>query len=54
MFLNVGFDGEKILMDKISRLLIFVRLGIQPSARASRRSCAEVEQNRPSGGFCFH
>ena len=45
MFLDVGFDGQKILVDEGLGLLVFIRLGIQPSTGASCGSCAEVQQN---------
>ena len=45
MFLDVGFDGQEILMDELSGLLVFVGLGIQPSAGASEGSRTEVQQN---------
>jgi hypothetical protein len=47
MFLDVGFDREKILVDEIRRFLVFERLGFQPSAGASGRRRAEVEQDGP-------
>jgi hypothetical protein len=46
MFLDVGFDGQKILMDKASSLLVFIGLGLQPSTAPSAGSCAKVQQNR--------
>jgi hypothetical protein len=45
MFLDVGFDGQEILVDEIGGFLVFVGLGIQPSAGASGRSRTEVQQN---------
>jgi hypothetical protein len=45
MFLDVGFDGQEILLDEIGGFLIFVGLGIQSSASASSRSRTEVQQN---------
>ena len=52
MFLDMSFYRQKILVDEICRLLIFVRLGIQPSTSSSRGCRAEVEQNRPILLFC--
>ena len=46
MFLDVGFDGQEILVDEIGGFRVCVGLGIQPSAGASSRSRAEVQQNR--------
>jgi hypothetical protein len=45
MFLDVGFDGQEILVDELGGLLVFVGLGIQPSAGGSGRSRTEVQQN---------
>jgi hypothetical protein len=45
MFLDVGFDGQEILVDEIGGFRILVGLGIQPSAGASGRSRTEVQQN---------
>jgi len=45
MFLDVGFDGQEILVDEIGGFLVLVRLGIQPSAGASGRSRTEVQQD---------
>jgi hypothetical protein len=45
MFFDVGFDWEEILLNELSGFVIVVRLGIQPSAGASRGGGAEVDQN---------
>jgi hypothetical protein len=45
MLFNVSFDWEKILVDEVRGRLVFVGLGIQPSACASRRCGAEVHEN---------
>ena len=45
MFLNVSFYRKEILADEFGSLLIFIRLGIQPSTCRSRRSRAEVQQD---------
>jgi hypothetical protein len=45
MFLDVGFDGQEILVDEIGGFLVFVGLGIQPSTGTSGRSRTEVQQN---------
>ena len=45
MFFNVGFYRKEILADKFGSLLIFIRLGIQPSTGSSRRSRAEIQQD---------
>jgi len=46
MFLDVGLYGQEVFGDKPGRLLIFIRLGIQPSTCASSRGCTEVQQYR--------
>ena len=43
MFLDMRFDREKIRVDEGCDTLIRVRLGFQPSASPSSRSCAEIE-----------
>jgi len=45
MFLDVGFDGQEILLNEIGGFLVLVGLGIQPSTGASGRSRTEVQQN---------
>jgi hypothetical protein len=45
MLLDVGFDGQEILLDEIGGFLVFVGLGIQPSTGPSGRSRTEVQQN---------
>ena len=45
MFLNVSFYRKEILADEFGSLLVFIRLGIQPSTCRSRRSRAEVQQD---------
>ena len=45
MFLDVGFDGQEILVDEIGGFLVFVGVGIQPSTGTSGRSRTEVQQN---------
>jgi hypothetical protein len=46
MFLDVSFYWKEVLVDERGGLRVFVRLGIQPSARSSCRRCAEIQQNR--------
>jgi hypothetical protein len=43
MFLDVSFYRKEILADEFGSLLIFIRLGIQPSTGSSRRSRAEIQ-----------
>ena len=43
MLFDVGFYRNEILLDELCGFLIFVRLGIQPSARPSRRRRAEIQ-----------
>ena len=45
MFLDVGFDGDEVLVDELRGLRIFVGLGIQPSTPASRGRGADVQQD---------
>jgi hypothetical protein len=45
MFLDVGFDGQEILVDEIGGFLVLVGLGIQPSTRASGRCRTKIQQN---------
>lgn len=52
MFFDVRFDGEKVLGDEVACLLIFVGLGIQPSAGASCRRGAEIQQDGPAELLC--
>ena len=44
MLFDVRFDGDEVLVDERGGLLIRVRLGFQPSAGASRRRGAEIEE----------
>ena len=44
VFLDVGFDGQEILVDEIGGSLVLVRLGIQPSTGASGRRRTEIQQ----------
>lgn len=45
MFLDVGFYGKEVCADELGSFLVFIRLGIQPSTGASRRSRAEIQQD---------
>jgi hypothetical protein len=47
MFLDMGFDREKILVNETGGFWVLVRLGVQPSTCASRRRGTEVEQDGP-------
>jgi hypothetical protein len=46
MFLDVRFERNEILVDEIRYFRVGVRLGFQPSARASSRCCAEINEQR--------
>ena len=46
VLLDVSFDGKEVLVNELGRLLIGIRLGIQPSTSSSSRSRAEIEQDR--------
>jgi hypothetical protein len=43
-FFDVRLERDEVLIDERSGLLVTVRFGFQPSASASRGSCAEVDQ----------
>ena len=45
MLFNMGFYRKEVFADELGSLLIFIRLGIQPSAGSSRRSRAEIQQD---------
>jgi hypothetical protein len=45
MFFNVSFYRKEVFADELGSFLIFIRLGIQPSAGSSRRGRAEIEQD---------
>jgi len=45
MFLDVSFYRKEILAGEFGSLLIFIRLGIQPSTGSSGRGRAEVQQD---------
>jgi hypothetical protein len=42
---NVGFYRQEVFADELGSFLMFIRLGIQPSAGSSRRSRAEIQQD---------
>ena len=44
MFLDVRFYRKEILIDEGRDFIVGIGFGLQPNARASSRSCAEVEQ----------
>jgi hypothetical protein len=44
---DVNFNGSKGLVDPGGELRVGVRLGFQPSACASTRGGAEIDENRP-------
>src|SRR5246500_5870647 len=45
VLLDVSLDGKEVLVNELGRLLIGIRLGIQPSTSSSSRSRAEIEQD---------
>ena len=49
MFLDMGLDREKTIVDEVSDAFIRVRLSLQLSASPSSRSGAEINQDRPAG-----
>jgi len=44
MFLDVRFDRKEIFIDEGRDFIVGIGFGLQPNARASSRSSAEVEQ----------
>ena len=44
MLFNMGFYRKEVFADELGSFLIFIRLGIQPSAGSSRGSRAEIQQ----------
>ena len=53
MFLDVRFDGEKILIDEGRDFIVGVGFGLQPNAPASGRGGAEINQQRLLRGLCL-
>jgi hypothetical protein len=45
VLLYVSFDRKEIFVNQLGRLLIGIRLGIQPSTSSSSRSRAEIQQD---------
>jgi hypothetical protein len=46
VLLDVSLDWKEVFVNELGRLLIGIRLGIQPSTSSSSRSRAEIEQDR--------
>ena len=53
MFLDVRFDRMEILIDEGRDFIVGIGFGLQPNARASSRSSAEVEQQRLLFSLCL-
>jgi hypothetical protein len=53
VFLYVGFDRKEILIDEGRDFNIGIGFGLQPNARASSRSSAEVEQQGLLVSLCL-
>jgi hypothetical protein len=53
VFLDVRFDGKKILIDEGRDFIVGIGFGLQPNARASSRSSAEVEQQGLLVSLCL-
>ena len=53
VFLYVGFDRKEILMDEGRDFIVGIGFGLQPNARASSRSSAEVEQQGLLVSLCL-
>jgi len=49
---DVNFDGDEALADKLYDFFIRINLGIQPSASASHRRGAEIEEDHFIAGPC--
>ncbi|MBV8553204.1 MAG: hypothetical protein JOY54_18050 [Acidobacteriaceae bacterium] len=52
VFLDMGLDGEKFLVDEACDAFIRIRLGFQPNASPSSGSRAEINQDRPTDLWC--
>ena len=46
--LDMNFDGNEMLADKVCDVLLGINLGIQPGASASHRRSAEIKQHHLS------
>ena len=53
MFLDVRFDRKEILIDEGRDFIVGIGFGLQPNARASNRSSAEVEQQGLLVSLCL-
>jgi hypothetical protein len=53
VFLNVRFDRNEILIDEARNFIVGIRFGLQPNARPSSRSSAEVEQQGLLVSLCL-
>jgi len=52
MFLDMRLHRNEILVNEAGSLLVFVRLGIQPSTSSLSRRGAKIQQDRPLLLFC--
>lgn len=53
VFLYVGFDRKEIFIDEGRDFIVGIGFGLQPNARASSRSSAEVEQQGLLVSLCL-
>ena len=53
VFLDVRFYRKEILIDEGRDFIVGIRFGLQPNARASSRSSAEVEQQGLLVSLCL-
>lgn len=53
MFLDVRFDRKESLIDEGRDFIVGIGFGLQPNARASSRSSAEVEQQGLLVSLCL-
>jgi hypothetical protein len=53
VFLDVGFNRKEIFIDEGRDFIVGIGFGLQPNARASSRSSAEVEQQGLLVSLCL-
>ena len=53
VFLDVCFDRKEILIDERRDFIVGIGFGLQPNARASSRSRAEIKQQELLSSLCL-
>ena len=53
VFLDVRFNRKESLIDEVRDFIVGIGFGLQPNARASSRSSAEVEQQGLLVSLCL-